>query len=110
MSDRTSSLGGPRRTGALAVLAAVAVLASGCGVVHISFGSSPPKRDTYRADLAYARCMRTHGVPKFPDPSPSNGFNISGLPRGNSPAARANDACKHLLLVGSTGTGSAGNG
>jgi subtilase family serine protease len=51
--------------------------------------------------------MQTHGVPDFPDPNPSAGISISGQPHGNSPAARANDACEHLLPVGSTGTGSA---
>ena len=51
--------------------------------------------------------MQTHGVPGFPDPSPSGGISISGHPHGNSPAARANDACEHLLTAGSTGTGGA---
>ena len=51
--------------------------------------------------------MQTHGVPDFPDPSPSGSFSISGQPHANSPAARANDACEHLLPAGSTGTGSA---
>jgi subtilase family serine protease len=52
--------------------------------------------------------MRTHDVPGFPDPHPSGGFSISisGRPHGNSPAARANDACQHLLPAGSTRTGS----
>jgi subtilase family serine protease len=51
--------------------------------------------------------MQTHGVPDFPDPNPSAAISISGHPTGNSPAARANDACEHLLSAGSTGTGSA---
>ena len=111
MKGKTGGSRGPRRAAALAVVAAVAALTAGCGVVHVHFGSSggsastePP---TYRADLAYAQCMRTHGVPGFPDPNPSGGFSISGHPHANSPAARANDACEHLLPAGSTGTGSA---
>ena len=104
---------GPRRAAALAVVAAVAVLTAGCGVVHVHFGSSGGSASTepatYRADLAYAQCMRTHGVPGFPDPHPSGGISISisGQPHANSPAARANDACEHLLPAGSTGTGGA---
>jgi subtilase family serine protease len=110
----------PRRAAALAVVAAVAVLTA-CGGSPSSSGGSPSSSGgstsssggsastgsaTYRADLAYARCMQTHGVPDFPDPNPSAGISISGHPSGNSPAARANDACQHLLAAGSTGTGS----
>jgi len=101
---------GPRRAAALAVVAAVVMLTAGCGVVHIHFGSSAGPASTgsgtYQADLAYAHCMQTHGVPDFPDPNPSRGVSISGQPQGNGPAARANDACKHLLAADGTGTGS----
>jgi hypothetical protein len=68
-----------------------------CGGSRSSYGGSASAGPvTYRADLAYAQCMQTHGVPGFPDPSPSGSFSISisGHPHGNSPAARANDACK----------------
>jgi subtilase family serine protease len=105
---------GPRRAAGLAVVAAVAVLTA-CGGSPSSSkstsGGGPASTEsaTYRADLAYAQCMQTHGVPDFPDPKPSAniGISISGQPSGNSPAARANDACEHLLAAGSTGTGSA---
>ena len=62
-----------------------------------------------RADLAYAQCMQTHGLPGFPDPNPSGGPSISihGQPAAGSPAARANDACEHLPPAGSTRTGGA---
>jgi hypothetical protein len=103
----------PIAAAALAVAAAVAVLATACDVVHVHVGSSGGSASTgsatYRAELAYAQCMRTHGLPGFPDPNPSGGFSFSAQPNGNpnSPAARANDACKHLLPRGSTGTGGA---
>jgi subtilase family serine protease len=57
--------------------------------------------------------MRAHGLPGFPNPNPSGGpsvhyqfrpsrsVQLNGNP--NSPAARANDACKHLLAGGITG-------
>jgi len=48
---------------------------------------------------------RRAGLPR-PQPTWAS-ISISGQPHGNSPAARANDACEHLLHVGSTGTGSA---
>jgi subtilase family serine protease len=107
MNGSTSRRRGPRRAAALAAGAAVAVLAA-CGGSPPSPGSSASTQSaTYQADLAYARCMQTHGVPDFPDPNPAGGFSISGQPHGNSPAARANDACEHLLSAGGTGTGGA---
>jgi len=101
---------GPRRAAALAVVVTVAVLTAACDV-HVHIGSSGDSASaepaTYRADLAYAHCMQAHGVPDFPDPNPSVGFSISGQPTGNSPLARANDACQQLLPAGSTRTGAA---
>jgi hypothetical protein len=123
MNGRTGGRRGPRRAAALAVVTAVAALTAGCGVVHVHFGSSGGPASTgsatYQADLAYAHCMQTHGLPDFPDPNPSGGASISihgqshanisihGQSHANSPAARANDACQQLLAAGSTGTGSA---
>ena len=106
MNNKTGGRRGPRRAAALAVVAAAAVLTACGGSPSSSAGSAAAGPATYRADLAYARCMRTHGVPGFPDPKPSGSISISGHPHGNSPAARANDACEHLLPAGSTGTGS----
>jgi len=100
MNGSTGGNRGPRRAAALAVVAAVAVLTACGGSPSSSGGSGPPESATYRADLAYAQCMQTHGVPDFPDPNPSESFSINGQPHGNSPAARANDACEHLLLNG----------
>jgi hypothetical protein len=112
MNDTTGGSRGPRRAGALAVVAAAAVLTAACGV-HVHMGSSGGSASmgsaTYRADLAYAHCMQTHGMPNFPDPNPSQGFGVSGQLNGNandnSPVARANNACKRLLPRGSATTG-----
>jgi subtilase family serine protease len=107
MNGKTGGNRGPRCAAALTVVAAVAVLTACGGSPSSSGGSASAESATYRADLAYAQCMQTHGVPDFPDPNPSADINISGQPHGNSPAARANDACEHLLPAGSTGTGGA---
>ena len=111
MNDRTGGSRGLRRGGALAVVAAVAVLTAGCGVVHVHVGSSGGSASTgpatYRAELAYAQCMRAHGLPGFPDPNPSGGPGIHVHMSANGPAPRANAACQHLLSGGSTGTGGA---
>jgi subtilase family serine protease len=98
---------GPRCAAALAVAAAVALLTACGGSPSSSGGSASTGSATYQADLAYARCMQTHGVPGFPDHNPSASISISGQPHGNTPVARANDACEHLLPAGRTGTGSA---
>ena len=106
MMGTTSGHRGLRRAGgALSVVAAVAVLTTACGV-HVHFGSSsgpaPARSSTYQQDLAYAHCMRGHGLPNFPIPNPSQSFSVSGHLSGNSPVARANDACQRLLPRGST--------
>src|SRR5215469_7775306 len=113
MNGKNGGNRGTRRAAALAVAAAVAVLTTGCGDVHVHFGSSggsaPAGPAAYRAELAYAQCMRAHGLPGFPNPNPSGGLSghvsahVNVNP--NSPAARADDACKHLLADGSTGAG-----
>jgi hypothetical protein len=102
-SGKTSGKQGPRRAAALAVLAASGLLVTACGVVHVHFGAAAGNPSaaavTYREDLAYAQCMRAHGVPGFPNPSPSGHSSFSGHLLGNpdSTTVRANAACKHLL-------------
>jgi hypothetical protein len=85
----------PGRGRVLATLAVgVALLAAGCG----RGGGAPSAGGSsgYQKDLAFAHCMRAHGVPDWPDPLPDGGF-----PRGsggNSPqAGSAMNACQHLL-------------
>ena len=113
MTGKTAGTRVPRRTGTVAVVAAVAVLATACDVVHVHVGSSgspaSTESGTYQENLAYVQCMRSRGLPDFPLPNPSETPGVSSQVIGNpnSPAARANDACKHLLSGGSTGTGAA---
>src|SRR6266700_3620797 len=85
----------PRWAATLAAMALTGLLATACGG-----GSSPAASSTggsasvaggatrEQATLAYARCMRSHGVPNFPDPQITNGgigvpggftFDTSGL-------------------------------
>jgi hypothetical protein len=92
----------PRRAAALAVAAAVATLTAACGV-NMSVHTDPAGSAGYRANLAYARCMRTHGAPDFPVPSRGESFHITGHPKGtgHGPLARANGVCVHLLPPGS---------
>ncbi len=63
-----------RRAAMLAVTAGIALLTAACGGNSPSTSSSdtPSPSTTYAKVLAYSRCMRSHGVPSFPDPT-SNG-------------------------------------
>jgi hypothetical protein len=85
---------------ALAVLAAVALLTAACGGGSASAaGSSGTGQVRVQQALAFAHCMRSHGVPNFPDPDSSGGIVIKKTllePAYNAPrSARA--ACAHLL-------------
>jgi len=63
MNGKTGGNRGPRRAAALAVVAAAAVLTACGGSPPSSSGSASTGSATYRANLAYAHCMQTHGVP-----------------------------------------------
>jgi hypothetical protein len=77
------------RVGAVAALSGLCLLASGCGgspgsqVAQLSTNtsrSSPPSRGTtHDQAVAYAGCIRTHGVPLWPDPESSGAFDKSKL-------------------------------
>jgi hypothetical protein len=103
MSDKTDGNRGVRRAGALAVVAGVAGLTTACGVVHVHFGSSASSASTgspaYAQVLAFAQCMRGHGVPNFPDPGQSRQQGASVNPNSPHYLAAAN-ACQHLLPPG----------
>ena len=83
---------------ALAALAAGALLAAGC--------SARPAAAPYRparSGLAYAACMRAHGLPQFPDPSASGAIVIkpsSGLDQDSAHFAAAQRACRSLAPAG----------
>jgi hypothetical protein len=84
---------------------AVALLAAGCG------GSSAPSgTGTHRSVLAYSQCMHAHGVPNFPDPSPSGAIDKDKIiALGNGPQInRASSACEPLMPT--SGLGPTSNG
>jgi subtilase family serine protease len=99
MNGKTGGNRGPRRAGALAVVAAAAVLTTACGVVHVHFGSARAESVTFQPNPAFMQCMHSHGLTNLPNPNPSKSITVQL--KGNSPVARAYDACKHLLQRGS---------
>jgi hypothetical protein len=81
------------------VAAVCAVAVAGCG----SSGRKPSASSHRGSFLAFSECMRSHGVPAFPDPNPGGGIQISSS-SGINPAAPAFQAaqvtCKKLLPGG----------
>jgi hypothetical protein len=94
-----------RRAGVLAILAGIALAAAACGSGGSSSGPSAVSSQAggstnYQKDLAYAQCMRSHGVPDFPDPNSNGVFAISGIDLESGTAKAAEQACRHLLPNG----------
>jgi hypothetical protein len=78
------------------MVAGTAVLAAGCS------RASPVTTalTAYQKAVAYARCMRTHGVPRFPDPDSRGNFQVSPTeigPTNGTQFRSADKACGHLL-------------
>jgi hypothetical protein len=90
--------------------AALASLLAGAGLAAAACSGGPPAAaagsSIYQKTVAYAQCMRSHGVPDFPDPN-SQGKLIVAAPNLHvSPqqAQSADQACRHLLPNGGNET------
>jgi hypothetical protein len=98
-------------------LLAAAVLASGITAAACGGPSSPgevgPSADGSMPAtglLAYSACMRSHGVPSFPDPSSSGGIQketSQQLGVSSSVLDAANNTCQHLIPGGQSLSGQA---
>jgi hypothetical protein len=84
---------------AVAVLAVAALTAACGGGSPSAAGSSAAGQVRVQQALAFAHCMRSHGVPNFPDPDSSGGIVIKkSLMESSYNAPRsARTACAHLL-------------
>ncbi|MBO0810085.1 MAG: hypothetical protein J2P32_17465, partial [Actinobacteria bacterium] len=70
----------------LVVTAGIVLLAAcGGGSTAGSGGSANPGDPSQSQMLAYARCMRSHGLPRFPDPDASGGFGDAGRNQQSNP-------------------------
>ena len=110
-----------------ATLVTAAILAVGVGVaacggpptagvatVSTTTTASPSGGGSAKATglLAYASCMRSHGVPNFPDPAGTGGIPKDAVIRAfhavsNAPAQAASNECAHLLPAGGSLSGQA---
>jgi len=105
MNEKICGTRGRRSAGALAVLAATALLTTACSSPspESSGTASTAESASYRANIAFSQCMRTHGVPDFPDPQPGSNFSLSGPltgPAADTTSGKATIACEHLLPNG----------
>jgi hypothetical protein len=58
------------------------------------------------AGLVYAKCIRSHGVPNFPDPNASGGFSFGAGVNPQSPAFKSAQAACQKLIGGLPSPGS----
>jgi hypothetical protein len=79
------------------------LVAAGCALAIAACGGAGAPANAARASgaasaVAYASCMRSHGVPNFPDSSPDGGFDIPSTINPRSPAyMSARQTCTKLL-------------
>ena len=100
----------PRRHGqpvaAVIAVAALALLEAACGGGSpSSSGGSPHAAESSRSPsaLAYSACMRSHGVPNYPDPDSSGQLpktDARQLGVSSTAYQAAQRACGHLLPTG----------
>ena len=110
-----STGGGPsrlRRAGLfLVLLAALAILLGACGSSSGSSADAPAGQSSGSSQsgtVAFAQCVRSHGVPDFPDPQNGH-FLISGADQDNPNFKPAVQACQHLLGPGGATNGGGSN-
>lgn len=86
---------------ALAIAAAACSGSNGPGVAGAGSSSAPKSSPSAGADpVAYTRCMRTHGIPNFPDPAGDGTvpkLSPQELGVSSTQLDGAQRACAHLL-------------
>jgi hypothetical protein len=118
---RCSSVWNRKVVPVLVALVGVGLLASACGSGAASSGvasigsttsTTTPAGSSGGAGtaangsklVAYAQCVRAHGVPNFPDPNSSGELNLSGLSSTELGAInKTNAACLHLMPANDIG-------
>ena len=101
----------PRRAAALAAIGLHRPAGNGMRGWPSPAASATGGPTRAQAALAYARCMRSHGVPDFPDPDSNGNFDLRNNQQGGGSTGSgsdsvspqetaANQVCNHLLNVG----------
>lgn len=93
----------PQRAGLLAVMAGAALLTVACGGNSASTGSGGSSQSAGAAPsassnaVAFSQCMRSHGIPNYPDPSAVSGdVDSSQLGVSDTVYESARTACRQL--------------
>ena len=109
-SDGGRWRGWPQRAGVLAVTVGVVALAAACSGSPSSTGSGGSSNaggSAHSQLVAYSGCVRSRGVPNFPDPLPGQvnekfpSWQQLGV--SSSQLSAAENACQHLLPNGGSG-------
>jgi hypothetical protein len=92
----------PARTAAAIIAAAILALLAACSGSASPAGGSPGAGGSANSPsaVAYSACIRSHGVPNFPDPPSSGGLpkaSAQELGVSSSQLQAAQRACQHLI-------------
>ena len=83
-----------------AALAGIAMLAVACGGGPPAGSAVGSGQTSYQQALAYAQCMRSHGVPGFPDPTSQGLITYGPVDIHSAQYLSANKICQHLIPSG----------
>lgn len=95
-------------------VAAFSLLAAGCGgggsgspgIASVAASTTAATTTTATNGLlAFSQCMRSHGVPNFPDPQHYAGGNAKLTIHNLQPSSAALNACNYLLPTNGGGSG-----
>src|SRR5579859_855502 len=104
----------PLIVASVVAVAAFSLLVAGCGgggstgVASVASTTTAATRTTPNGLLAFSSCMRSNGMPSFPDPQRLSGGNlkltIARLGASSPHFQAAMSACNHLLPNGGSGS------
>lgn len=102
---RTRRLRRARAAAIVTAMAGPALLAAACGGGPSSAGPPDPGGAAKSRGVAYSQCVRSHGVPNFPDPGGDGQIPKEAAVRalrgvGDSRAEAATNACANLNPAG----------
>lgn len=82
-------------------VAVISLLTAACGGGASTTAATP--QTGLAALVAYSHCMRSHGMPSFPDPTSRDGIPKDKIPVGSPQFLVASSACTHLMPTNGLG-------
>jgi hypothetical protein len=86
-----------RRLGMASI--AISLVVAGCGGGSATTAGNPGQNQL----VAYSHCMRSHGLPTFPDPVDGQGIPKGELPLTSPQFTSASNACQKLMPASGLG-------